>query len=174
MPAPKLIVFSGLPGVGKTTLSRELAQQLGATYIRIDSVETALKVSSLKIDPAEEAGYLASAAIAMDNLKNGLTVIADAVNPVNEARQLWSDAARNSGAALINVEITCTDRSEHQQRVESRVADLDGLQQPGWQIIQKRRFEPWSGDVQRLDTAGRNVQDCVAELLNIVAAQDPG
>lgn len=168
MSAPKLIVFSGLPGVGKTTLSRELARQMGAPYIRIDSVETALKVSSLKIDPVEETGYLASAAIVRGNLNNGLDIIADAVNPVAEARQLWADAALDCGAQLVNFEIICSDQSEHRQRAEARVPDIDGLQQPDWQMIRERHFEPWSGDVVQLDTAGRNVQECVAELLNAV------
>gem|GEM_PF-3461273 len=37
-----LIVFGGLPGTGKTTLARELARLLSATYLRIDSIEQAI------------------------------------------------------------------------------------------------------------------------------------
>jgi predicted kinase len=48
-----LISFSGLPGVGKTTVARALARQIGAAYIRVDSIEVALKSSSLQIHPAE-------------------------------------------------------------------------------------------------------------------------
>ena len=35
-----LIVFGGLPGAGKTTIARELARQIGAAYVRIDSIDT--------------------------------------------------------------------------------------------------------------------------------------
>ena len=34
-----LIILGGLPGSGKTTIARELAGQLGAVHLRIDSIE---------------------------------------------------------------------------------------------------------------------------------------
>ncbi|WP_188904996.1 AAA family ATPase, partial [Deinococcus aerophilus] len=37
-----LIVFSGLPGTGKSTLARSIAYRLHAAYLRVDSVEAAL------------------------------------------------------------------------------------------------------------------------------------
>ena len=45
-----LYIFSGLPGSGKTTLSRLLARQVGAAYIRIDTIEQALReLCSVKV-----------------------------------------------------------------------------------------------------------------------------
>jgi predicted kinase len=72
---PTLIAFSGLPGVGKTTIARDLARGLEALHLRVDSIEAALKNSSLRIHPAEDAGYQALIAIARDNLANCLTRI---------------------------------------------------------------------------------------------------
>jgi predicted kinase len=40
-----LIIFGGLPGTGKTTLSRMLAERRGALYLRIDTIEQALRNS---------------------------------------------------------------------------------------------------------------------------------
>ena len=54
-----LIIFAGLPGTGKTTLATEIARRIQATYLRIDSIEQAMTNSSLKIDPVEDAGYVA-------------------------------------------------------------------------------------------------------------------
>lgn len=168
--AAQLIAFCGLPGVGKTTLARELARQMAITYIRIDSVETAMKVSTLNIYPAEDAGYLASLAVAGDNLKNGLSVVTEAVNPIALTRRWWLETAQDSNAQLINVEVICSDRVEHQRRVETRLPDIDGLHQPTWQAVLDRHYEPWLGnDVLRIDTTGRNVQDCVTELRAAIA-----
>jgi predicted kinase len=41
-----LVVFAGLPGSGKSVLARGVADVIGATYLRIDSVESAI-VSTL-------------------------------------------------------------------------------------------------------------------------------
>jgi predicted kinase len=38
-----LVVLSGLPGVGKTTIARELAPAMAAVHVRIDSIEQALR-----------------------------------------------------------------------------------------------------------------------------------
>lgn len=40
-----LIVFSGLPGTGKTTIARDLAATTGAVYLRIDTIERAVRNS---------------------------------------------------------------------------------------------------------------------------------
>ena len=73
-----LIVLSGLPGVGKTTLARELASALGAVHVRIDSIEQALRAAGWEV---EGEGYDVAYAVAGDNLRLGRTVIADCVNP---------------------------------------------------------------------------------------------
>jgi predicted kinase len=41
-----LVVFAGLPGSGKSVLARGVADAIGATYLRIDTIEAAI-VSTL-------------------------------------------------------------------------------------------------------------------------------
>ena len=155
---PLLIVFGGLPGSGKTTISRELARRLSASYIRIDTIEQGLKAAGLALDAM---GYTIATALAAENLKLDRTVIADCVNPVLASRQGWRDLAQRYHASLVEIETICSDLAEHRRRVESRIADLEGLVQPTWQEVMDRAYQPWDRDRLVLDTSGRPIDGLV-------------
>ncbi|WP_415404644.1 AAA family ATPase [Tateyamaria sp. SN3-11] len=135
-----LVSLSGLSGVGKTTISQSLSAQSKAMHLRVDSVEAALKRSVLNIRSAEDAGYLAIASVAKDNLLLGFDVIADTVNPVEVTRELWALTAAAASAQLLNVEVVCSDTDVHRQRVETRKSDIEGLEVPSWKAISQREF----------------------------------
>ncbi|WP_373282316.1 AAA family ATPase [Pseudovibrio denitrificans] len=137
-----LFVFSGLPGVGKTTLAKALAPRLQAVHLRIDSIEAALKTSVLAISPAEDAGYVVAAAIAKDNLLLGNNVIADAVNPIEITRNIWMEAALGAKVKAMNIEVICSDEAEHKTRVENRPNDISAMTLPTWDAVKRRRYEP--------------------------------
>jgi predicted kinase len=160
-----LISLSGLPGVGKTTVARALAQKISAVYIRVDSIEVALKNSALRIHPAEDAGYLVAVAVAKDNLAHGLDVVADTVNPISVTREWWAEAAKVCNARLLNVEIICSDRVEHRRRIEQRRNDIEGLELPDWDHVQRREYEGWRQDRVVLDTGKLSADQCVERIV---------
>lgn len=160
-----LVVFSGLPGTGKTTLARAAAKALGAVHIRIDTIEDALLRSSLGVSEPEEAGYLAGYQLAGDNLGLGHTVIADAVNAVEIARDGWRQVAHANGAKLIPIEIVCTDAGAHRERVTERPWDLTALPSPDWAAVESRTCEPWPERVIRVDTAGSMSEESAEQLI---------
>jgi predicted kinase len=75
-----LYIFGGLPASGKTTLSRHLARELRAVHLRIDSIEQALRDVAGRFNGPE--GYVVAQRLAADNLRLGLSVVADSVNPL--------------------------------------------------------------------------------------------
>lgn len=95
-----LIVFSGLPGTGKTTIACDLAARTSALYLRIDTIEQAIRDSGALAQDVGRSGYMVANELALSNLRFGSTVIVDCVNPVFESRKAWSEIATRSGAPL--------------------------------------------------------------------------
>lgn len=153
MTAPVLIAFGGLPGTGKTTVARAVAASLSAAYLRIDTIEQALRASGMLAGDVGPAGYLVGYAQAEANLRLGLMVVADSVNPLAVTRDAWRGAAVAARATLLEVELTCSDKAEHRRRVEERDMDVPGLARPTWQSVLDRKYEPWDRPRLLLDTA---------------------
>jgi predicted kinase len=157
-----LIVFSGLPGVGKTTLARELARALNAMHVRIDSIEQALRNAGWQVN---EEGYRVAYDVAEDNLRLGRTVIADCVNPWPLTRSAWRAVADRAAVRAFNVEVVCSELDEHRRRVESRWPDIPQHRVPTWIEVLEHDYRPW--DVERLvvDTARSDVKQSVQRIL---------
>lgn len=160
-----LIALGGLPGVGKSALAKSLARRTGAVHLRIDTIEQAMRNAGFVVSGPE--GYLAARDLAEDNLRIGRTVIIDSVNPVAITRNYWHKTAAQLAVELVEIELVCSDRREHRQRVESRVADIPGLALPTWQQVLDRHYEPWT-TAHVVDTAGRRLEDTLLQLEAIV------
>lgn len=158
-----LYIFSGLPASGKSELSRRIARRLGAVYLRIDSIEQGLR-DLCSID-VEGEGYRLSYRIAADNLRLGHAVVADSCNPIELTRREWEQVARDSRTEFVNIEVVCSDASEHRRRVQRRVAEIPGLRLPSWSEVRKREYHAWAVDRIVIDTAGRSPAASARELL---------
>ncbi len=164
MVAPMLIIFSGLPGTGKSTLSLRLAQRIKAVHIRADSIEQAMRGSVLNLEAIDDLGYLAGYAVAADNLRLGHTVIADSVNPWELTRAAWRAAGKGAGVPAFDVETICSNAAEHRRRVETREVDVSGLKLPTWAEVLDRDYHPWTTERLIVDTFNRDVDACVAQI----------
>lgn len=148
-----LFIFGGLPGAGKTELSIHLARKIGATYLRIDTIEQAMRNGGITtIGPK---GYLVAYKIAGDNLRLGLPVVADSVNPLDVTRKAWRKVATQVGVAFCEIEVMCSDEAEHRRRVERRKTRSPGLKLPAWKDVVEREYHLWQSGHIVIDTAGQ-------------------
>jgi predicted kinase len=163
-----LIILSGLPGVGKTTIARELARQLGAVHVRIDSIEQAILDSESFPGPMNDAGYRVGYAVALDNLRVGRIVIADSVNPLAITRDAWVDVAAQAGARFVEIELVCSDATEHRRRIETRPADASGLKPLVWHDVISRDYQRWNRERIVVDTAIHNPEQAATIIREIL------
>lgn len=160
----RLIAFAGLPGVGKTTLAKEAARNIGAVYLRVDSIEMPFQ----NICSPKAEGYVALVNIARENIELGNTVVVDAVNPVHESRRLFTELAVQTGVELLQFECVLSNKDEHKRRVEGRTGSSQ--HNPTWQEVVQRQYEVWDvsmdGDRKLIDTSDK--ESALQEIMKTV------
>ena len=164
---PVLVVIGGLPAAGKTTIAVALARQVGAVFLRVDSIEQAILRATSLVQPVGPVGYDVGYALAGDQLSIGLSVVAESVNPLAVTREAWRETGLSEGASVIEVEVICSDPVEHRRRAESRTVDITDLRVPTWQEIVDRDYHAWDRAHLVLDTSVTSVQDCVDTVRRI-------
>jgi predicted kinase len=159
-----LVAFGGLPGTGKTTVARAVAARCGATYLRIDAIEQTLRSAGVLAGGVGPAGYMVAYALAEANLRLGLTVVADSVNPLNVTRAAWREVAAAARVPIVEVELVCSDVAEHRRRVETRATDLPGLVPPSWAAVLRRDYDAWTAPRTLIDTAALDAEAAAARI----------
>ncbi|MCL1498569.1 AAA family ATPase [Xanthomonas nasturtii] len=170
MQSAALVVFGGLPGVGKSSIAQALLTQCTAFYLRIDTIEQALRDSGALANDVGPAGYMTAYALAEANLQPGHVVVADCVNPLPVTREAWRDVARRTRSRLLEIEVVCSDRKLHRQRVESRRSDVVGLRVPDWSCVLAHEYVAWAEPHWVIDSAGLNPQQAATQIMGRLGA----
>jgi predicted kinase len=164
-----LIVVSGLPGAGKTTVAGAYVRATGAAYLRIDTIEQTILNRTSLVQPLGPVGYEVGYALAGEQLRLGTkTVVAECVNPLAITRDAWQGTAEAAAAFLVDVEVVCSDLDEHRHRVETRTSEIPGLTLPTWQQVSARQYEPWHRDRLIVHTAQYGPDQCAAAFAEAV------
>jgi predicted kinase len=152
----KLILMSGLPGSGKSTLAEIVAKELKLPLLSVDPIESAIIKSGIKKSfETGYAAYLVAETLATEQFKLGSSVVIDAVNAEEEAKDVWRNLAKAQKVELIIIECSL-DPQIHKARIEARVRNLHGIPEVTWGRVETRRaaYTAWTEPTLKVDTAG--------------------
>lgn len=136
-------------------LAAALGRTLPAPVVSVDPIEAALWRGGVsRTEPTGLAAYLAAEAVADGVLALGQSIVVDAVNAVEPARDQWRALAARYGVPLAFIEVVCSDTALHRARLAARRRDIAGFEEPEWADVEHRRaeFEPWSTPPLTLDS----------------------
>src|SRR5215472_7026161 len=156
MTNPALIVMSGLPGSGKSTIAQRIAAQLLMPIFSVDPIESAMIEAGIQQGfETGLAAYLVAATLASEHLNLGISVVIDAVNAEEEAKHTWRELGRKYGLTPMVLEVVVSNQVLHRRRIQARVRGLHGFSEVTWDQVEARRkkLTPWREPTLRLDSA---------------------
>lgn len=175
---PFLFMLCGLPGTGKSTVAKALAQRLAAAVIESDAVR-ALLFPSATFSAAESGEVFAVVHAVMERLLlKGVPVIMDATNVREQHREPVYRIAERAGARLYVVLVDAapeTVRERMERRAAQQQAGGRGL--AGWDVYcrMRREWEPIARRHLVIDTsrdAGPAVERAIAMMQGSAAGME--
>jgi len=149
-----LVLVCGLPGTGKSTLSRKLAKRINATLLKTDSVRRELFDKPSYNEEEKEVVYRTIFIMAR-YLLPWQNVVIDGTFYRRKIRHRVYEVARRTGTEMQVVECTCP---EHviRRRMERRVYRTKAISDADYDVYLKikRLFEPINRRHIVVDTSG--------------------
>ena len=153
----KLIIFSGLPGTGKSTLAEAVGGHLSIPVFAKDWLEATLLKSDLipakDNEPVGSIGYDLLTTLAERQLMLNQSAILDSVARTQSIRDTWFHLSQQYQAEWHVIECICSDESFHRAQLSKRERKIPGWHELKWSDVQKVReyFVPWQEDRLVLD-----------------------
>jgi predicted kinase len=175
MQSQKLIILTGLPCSGKSTLAEGLSRHFSLPLFSVDPIEAAMWRGGLPRDQTGIAAYVVAEALAEEHLRLGQSVVIDAVNPVETARAAWRNLGAKYRADLKIIECVCADETTHRRRIEARIRDIEGMAEVSWSRVVERgeEYEAWTDARLTLDTSAHPPERSLAEAIEYLAQENP-
>jgi predicted kinase len=153
--AARLIVFSGLPGAGKSTLAEAAGRALGVPVFAVDWLLGSLTpFGGYHLEELFTMGGELLTTLAYRQLALGQSAILDFPAEDLGTRTRWRILAGAAGAEFRVVICVCSDRELHRARLEGRERGIPGWHDAGnWANVERRlaEFPPWTGEVLTID-----------------------
>ena len=157
-----LIMFTGLPGSGKTTLAQRVAKSLCIPLFSKDFLQSTLRRMKLA-DRNTVHGYHLLLDLADEQLKIGVSVVLDAVFPLEEFRMAARNIADQNKAKFCVVHCYCSNDKTWQERMSGRHRYVPNWTPVDWAEVERLRqvYQLWNSQealfVDALDNLDKNL-----------------
>lgn len=163
---PTVVVVTGLPGTGKSTLADLVARRIGAPAFSGDWLMGALAPHGI-LDDLDRPSLLAVYHGLLDRLVTrqlmlGQSAVVDCILDDVIAAE-WRRKVTGRGARFLVAECVCTDGGLHRRRLAGRRRDIPGWHEVGWDHVERMRveFPPLTGEhltLDAVDTVEHNIR----------------
>jgi predicted kinase len=144
---PVVVLVTGPPGTGKSTLAEHAAGLLGAPVLGWDWVMGALtpfdqvRIALETMDPEvyRRVGWSLLWNVMVAQIRNGRSVVLDGVAREAEATETRS-VVQGYGDCYV-IETSCNDREIHRRRIEGRQRQIPGWHELDWDHVESRLNE---------------------------------
>ena len=166
----RLVVVSGLPGAGKSTLARAIGDELDATVLVKNIVEAALWRQGVgREQRSSQVAHEVLTSLAGSELARGRTVVLDSVATTEEGRADWRRLAQSLNARFLVILCVCRDENEHRRRLDGRQRGIPGWPELTWADVERvrARFEPWTDErliLDAMDSFTDNLRRAIAHV----------
>ena len=165
-----LVIFSGLPGTGKSTLSNRLARELHWPLLRIDDV-----VNNIPKNPGVEfwdSQVEVLLTLTEAQLELGISVIVDSVF-MNTDRQHAQALAQKYQAHFRPIYTYISDDKVWESRVSARFTELNNLAVATWEQVKRQRghFRTWEPDTALFVDAVNSAEKNYEAVLHFVTSE---
>ncbi|HTP09419.1 MAG TPA: AAA family ATPase [Anaerolineae bacterium] len=174
-----MIIFTGLPGTGKSSIAEAVARELSIPIFAKDWLEATL--IRCRLQPAEgapslgSAGYQLLTTLAERQLQLGQSVILDSVASTLSIRTEWRALAQTYQAKWRAIECICSDEATHRDRMNVRRRGIPGWHELDWSEVErvKAYYAPWDEERLILD-AVQPLEENIAAALRYLRVQSIG
>ena len=171
-----LIVFSGLPGTGKSSVAEAVGRKLSIPVFAKDWLEASILRCGLgqNLEYSATLGEIGNELLTTLTLRQfylGQSAILDSVAKIEMIRQKWRTLARIHNANWRVIECVCSDELIHRDRLSTRRRGIPGWYELTWSDIEqvRARYEPWQDERLILDSTNsldHNIQAALRYLSN--------